>query len=51
MTEEYQLDLFGLVLDRVKKHKGYTVIGILKDAPLGVRIRGSIQTIQTNNLT
>jgi len=35
---EYQLDLFSLVLDKVKKYKGYTIVGILKDADPGANI-------------
>ncbi len=37
MIEE-QFDLFSLVLDKVKDYKGYTVIGILKDADPGANI-------------
>ena len=37
MTEE-RLDLFDLIMDKVKQHKGYTVIGILKDAEPGANL-------------
>jgi hypothetical protein len=36
--KEEQLDLFGLVLDKVKDYKGYTVISLMRDADPGATL-------------
>jgi hypothetical protein len=36
--KEQQFDLFDLILDKIKNYKGYTVVGILKDADPGASI-------------
>ncbi len=37
MREEY-LDLFDLIMYKIKYYKGYTVVGLLKDADPGAKL-------------